>query len=213
LQPSTFGQPVHDVLIRELNKKYANRVLHDVGLCVTVFDLTKCSEGKVRYGDGCLWHKVEFRLVVFKPFVSEVLIGKVESSTEEGIRVSMTFFDDIWIPADLLPLPSTFDPNEQAFFWAPQMPEESTRLELLDGDKEDRFYIDPGNMVRFRVESDEFIDEEPGPPKALEGVRLELVKEAKRPPYSIIGSIANQGLGVLKWWENNEEKQAMETTD
>jgi len=29
---------------------------------------------------------VEFRLVVFKPFVSEVLIGKVESSTEEGIR-------------------------------------------------------------------------------------------------------------------------------
>lgn len=57
LQPSTFGQPVHDVLIRELNKKYANRVLHDVGLCVTVFDLTKCSEGKVRYGDGCLWHK------------------------------------------------------------------------------------------------------------------------------------------------------------
>ena len=57
LQPSTFGQPVPDVLIRELNKKYANRVLHDVGLCVTVFDLTKCSEGKVRYGDGCLWYK------------------------------------------------------------------------------------------------------------------------------------------------------------
>jgi DNA-directed RNA polymerase III subunit RPC8 len=90
------------VLVRELNKKYANRVLHDVGLCVTVFDLAKCSEGKVRYGDGCLWYKgklqttfifmtlilgpVEFRLVVFKPFVSEVLIGKVESSTEEGIR-------------------------------------------------------------------------------------------------------------------------------
>lgn len=78
------------------------------------------------------------------------------------------------------------DPNEQAFFWASQMPEKSTRLELLDGDKEDRFYIDAGNMIRFRVESDEFIDEEPGPPKALEGVRLELVKEAKRPPYSVI---------------------------
>jgi DNA-directed RNA polymerase III subunit RPC8 len=80
------------------------------------------------------------------------------------------------------------DPNEQAFFWAPQMPEESTRLELLDGDKEDRFYIDPGNLIRFRVESDEFIDDEPGPPKALEGVRLERAKEAKRPPYSIIVS-------------------------
>ena len=68
------------------------------------------------------------------------------------------------------------------------MPEESTRLELLDGDKEDRFYIDPGNLIRFRIESDQFTDEEPGPPKALEGVRLELVKEAKRPLYSIIVS-------------------------
>ena len=83
-------------------------------------------------------------------------------------------------------LPS--DPNEQAFFWAPQMLEESTRLELLDGDKKDRFYIDPGNLIRFRVESEEFLDDEPGPPKALEGVRLELAKEAKRPPYSIVVS-------------------------
>lgn len=94
-------------------------------------------------------------------------------------------------PLPALSAPSVFDcsmpsdPNELAFFWAPQMPEESTRLELLDGDKEDRFYIDPGNLIRFRVESDEFIDDEPGPPKALEGVRLELAKEAKRPPYSI----------------------------
>ena len=85
---------------------------------------------KVNYKDNSYIHDthlcpVEFRLVVFKPFVSEVLIGKVESSTEEGIRganilesllqvvimpyspVSMTFFDDIWIPADNLPLPST----------------------------------------------------------------------------------------------------------
>ena len=85
---------------------------------------------KVNYKDNSYMHDthlcpVEFRLVVFKPFVSEVLIGKVESSTEEGIRgtnilelllqvafvsyfsVSMTFFDDIWIPADNLPLPST----------------------------------------------------------------------------------------------------------
>ena len=101
-------------------------------------------------------------------------------------------------PLPALSAPSVFDcsmpsdPNELAFFWAPQMPEESTRLELLDGDKEDRFYIDPGNLIRFRVESDVFIDDEPGPPKALEGVRLELAKEAKRPPYSITVSELNK---------------------
>ena len=82
-------------------------MLHDVGLCVAVFDISQAGEGKVRYGDGCLWYKgmcwtstftlnashlaldtslVVFRLVVFRPFSSEVILAKVKSSDEEGIR-------------------------------------------------------------------------------------------------------------------------------
>lgn len=57
LQPATFGIPPDQAIISELNKKYANRILHDVGLCICVFDLSQAGEGKVRYGDGCLWHK------------------------------------------------------------------------------------------------------------------------------------------------------------
>ena len=59
IHPSNFGAPVDDALIAEINKKYANRVLHDVGLCICVFDLSQAGEGKVRYGDGCLWYKGE----------------------------------------------------------------------------------------------------------------------------------------------------------
>ena len=44
-------------------------------------------------------------------------------------------------------------------------------------------YIDTGEVVRVRVESDEFHDDEPGPPKALEGVQQ--VQEKRRPPYQI----------------------------
>ena len=78
-----------------------------------MFDLVEVGEGKVRYGDGCLWYKrvsfplltslsssfdvlvgltlvfslvVTFRMVVFRPFVSEVVLAKVKSSDEDGIR-------------------------------------------------------------------------------------------------------------------------------
>lgn len=57
LHPSTFGLPAEQAIISELNKKYANKVLHDVGLCICIFDISQCGEGKVRYGDGCLWYK------------------------------------------------------------------------------------------------------------------------------------------------------------
>lgn len=49
-------------------------------------------------------------------------------------------------------------------------------------------YIDSTEVVRVRVEVDEFVDDEPGPPKATEGVRHE--RETGRAPYSIIVSHA-----------------------
>jgi DNA-directed RNA polymerase III subunit RPC8 len=59
IHPSDFGMPADEVLISEINKKYANRVLPDVGLCICAFDLSEAGEGKVRYGDGFLWYKCE----------------------------------------------------------------------------------------------------------------------------------------------------------
>ena len=60
VHPAQFGVPPDEALIAEINKKYANRVLHDLGLCVCLFDLVQAGEGKVRYGDGCLWYKGAF---------------------------------------------------------------------------------------------------------------------------------------------------------
>ncbi|KAK0224781.1 polymerase III polypeptide H [Armillaria nabsnona] len=74
-----FGIPLETAFIAELNEKYANRVLHDVGLCVGVFDLMEVDEGKVRYGDGLLFEKLILRLFVFRPFTSELLDTDVAS--------------------------------------------------------------------------------------------------------------------------------------
>ena len=87
-------------------------------------------------------------------------------------------------------------------------------------------YIDQGEIVRVRTETDEFYDDEPGPPKAAEGVAIQ--HEARRPPYTVIVSlvlkhdlavsfipvqcsIAEQGLGPIPWWRNAQpEEDAME---
>ncbi|KZV64667.1 polymerase III polypeptide H [Peniophora sp. CONT] len=206
IHPIKFGLPPEQALIDELNKKYANRVLHDIGLCVCVFDLAEVSEGKVRYGDGFLWYTVTFRLTVFRPFPSELLLAKVKTSDEDGIHLTVGFFDDMYIPARYLPQPSAFDPNERAHFWLMGAEPGASTHELLDSPTEERMYIDPGEVLRVRVEIDEFYDDEPGPPKASEGVRV--VVERRRPPYKITCSIQEQGLGPVAWWQ--EAQIAME---
>jgi hypothetical protein len=57
VHPHSSGVPAETARKGQLNKKYANRVLHDVGLCIWVFDLVECGVGKVRCGDGFLWYK------------------------------------------------------------------------------------------------------------------------------------------------------------
>jgi len=57
IQPSYFSLPADKAIKQELDKKYANRVLPDVGLGICVFDLSSVGEGKVRYGDGCYWYE------------------------------------------------------------------------------------------------------------------------------------------------------------
>ncbi|KAF7370944.1 hypothetical protein MSAN_00728400 [Mycena sanguinolenta] len=195
VHPSDFGGPQEQAIIAELNKKYANRVLHDVGLCICVFDITEAGEGKVRYGDGFLWYKVIFRMVIFRPFASEVILAKVMSSDRHGIRLTLGFFDDIYVPVAYLPEPNAFDPNEPAHFWLPN----SETTELLDSPVADRMWIDKGEVVRVRVEADEFYDDEPGPIKMADGVQV--VKEVQaRAPFTITASMAEQGLGPTSWW-------------
>ncbi|KAJ7623592.1 polymerase III polypeptide H [Roridomyces roridus] len=153
IHPSDFGGPQEQAIIAELNKKYANRVLHDVGLCICVFDITEAGEGKVRYGDGFLllvthWPAVIFRMVIFRPFQSEVLLAKVMSSDHNGVRLSLDFFDDIYIPVHYLPYPNAFDPNERAHFWLPSAEAEATPTELLDSPTAERMWIDKGEIIR-----------------------------------------------------------------
>ncbi|KAN0065701.1 DNA-directed RNA polymerase III complex subunit Rpc25 [Thecaphora frezii] len=212
VHPNHFGMPTIQAVSDQINRKFANKILQDVGLCVSLFDISSCSEGKVRWGDGFLYHKVVFRLIVFRPFVNQVLVGKIKSSDENGIRVTMGFFDDIYIPAHLIPNPSAFDHQERAFFWlfearTPQIAEDP----LLSA-PEERMYLDPGELIRFSVESDQFFDAEPGPPTGEAGAaqgmdphNREVIKKDTRPHYSLTCSIMGQGLGLVSWWAGAEQ--------
>ncbi|KZP18791.1 hypothetical protein FIBSPDRAFT_933206 [Athelia psychrophila] len=44
--PSLFAVPPEQALGADINKMYANRVYHDVGLCIGIFDIVEAVEGK-----------------------------------------------------------------------------------------------------------------------------------------------------------------------
>ena len=190
--------------------------MQDVGLCICVHDILDSSEGRIRWGDGCLYYTVVFRLVVFRPFANEVLVGRISSSSSDSIRVTMGFFDDIYIPPHLLPSPSAFDYQEQAWFWLLDPASEAHVADPLLSAPEERMYLDVGEIIRFAIESDTFYDLEPGPAVG-EGKLGDVPSGVGSIPgdsssnrcnfasYKIIGSIAGQGLGLVSWWAGAEQ--------
>jgi DNA-directed RNA polymerase subunit E'/Rpb7 len=88
--------------------------------------------------EGAYHQYVRFRLVVFRPFVGEVINGKVTKSTPEGLSISLGFFDDIFIPAHSMQIPSEFSHVTNAWVWRYNTEESSpddTELGISIGDE------------------------------------------------------------------------------
>ncbi|RWS29119.1 DNA-directed RNA polymerase III subunit RPC8-like isoform X1 [Leptotrombidium deliense] len=189
IAPSMFHLPVEEAITEVLNAKLANRILINVGLCVTLFDIIKIHESFVLKGEGSSYTLVHFRFIVFRPFIGEVIVGKLKSCSVDGIYVSLGFFDGILIPRECLQEPSRFDETEQLWVW---------EYETEDG-KHDLF-MDKEEQIRFKVKEEIFTDTSPTAP-STSTANLSAEDSPKKIPYLIKGTIAESGLGLISWWK------------
>ncbi|KAJ3116803.1 DNA-directed RNA polymerase III subunit rpc25 [Phlyctochytrium bullatum] len=192
VHPRDFGKTRPVAVTDELNVKYANKVKHDVGLCICVFDILSLGDGIVHsVRDGAYMIAVEFRLVVFRPFIGEILIGKVSSMSPDGLKVSLDFFDDIIVPPQLMIEGCEYSTDSGLWVWR-YVDEDDGSERLLEIEKNDR--------VRVRVEGETFVEAETAGPKNPVGAP-QGVDEVTVPPFSLTCSMMEQGFGVIAWWE------------
>ncbi|EKU21415.1 DNA-directed RNA polymerase III subunit RPC8 [Nannochloropsis gaditana CCMP526] len=135
-------------MTEEVDRKYANRIVMNVGLGVCLYDFVDIGDAYLYPSDGAAHHRVTFRLMVFRPFIGEVLVGRVKQCSENGIKISLGFFDDIFVPSYLLQTPSEFDPRENVWVWSYSSDE--------PGEPAVRYPMEVDEFIRFRVRSVNF---------------------------------------------------------
>ena len=62
--PDTFDKSLQDQITAELNRKLANKVIINVGLCISLFDITEISDSFIFPSDGAAHTRVKFRYLV-----------------------------------------------------------------------------------------------------------------------------------------------------
>ncbi|KAI4326533.1 hypothetical protein MLD38_031839 [Melastoma candidum] len=188
LPPHLLGLTKEKALRQELENLFLDKVIANLGLCVSVYDVRRVTGGFIFPGDGSPTYTVECRLVMFRPFVGEILDAKLKEYNKDGLRLSMGFFDDIYVPFHLLPYPSQFAPDPEDgnhFRWVWEFGSENGEATGTP------YPIDEiGETIRLRVHSISY------PP-----IPLEQPKDAKPfAPMVITGSLDSEGLGPISWW-------------
>ncbi|KAM7496045.1 hypothetical protein LguiA_020459 [Lonicera macranthoides] len=180
LPPHLLNLPLNEAIKGELEGLFLDKVIANLGLCISVYDIQSIEGGFIFAGDGASTYTVKFRLIMFRPFVGEVIGAKLKGSDANGLHLSFGFFDDIYVPAHLMPNPSHSEPdpeNKKVVRW----------IWEFDGEN---YPIDGVDEIRFRVQSVSF-----------PSVPTEQERESKPfAPMLITASLDADGLGPVSWW-------------
>ena len=135
IPPHLLSIPTLTSVSSEIEKRYPNKIILDVGLIICPYGPPlEIGDGVLVPGDGGAHHQVIFQAVVFRPFVEEVLIGIVKESNEGGIIVSVGgFFESVFIPAYWMLNPSTYDAKSGLWVWTPKYDDDDVEEE--DGEE------------------------------------------------------------------------------
>jgi len=184
IHPADFGDHFRVRLKIEIQNKYVDRIVPNIGLCVAFYDFVEIREAHVYPGDGkksCgeAYCKVEFRLIVFAPALDEWLVGTIANSTQAGLSVSLGFFADIEIPSVNLRTPYLYDAAYKSWVWRYCSPETGEMV---------NFFYRKDELIRLRVTQVLF------PPATGP-------KDKRRDStMKVVGAVDRDGLGCVSWW-------------
>lgn len=200
LEAYDLGKPTSSVLASKIDERFPNRVLLSGGLVIcrhekeptAILSSGICKEGKTYW-------KIEFSLIVFRPFVGEILVGTIAEANASGIRVTLgEFFGAIYVPAYWMLRPSTFE-NNKVWVWMTE---------------DEKYEMPIGSEIRVRVKSLHYTKrtvtakgkveeiQSSGRKRSGSVVDEDIAAESKGSAMHIIASICEDGLGLTEWWRN-----------
>ena len=79
VHPKDLNKPPLTAVADVIEQQYLDKVVPDLGLVVSVYDIQSVEGGHIYPSVGAAYFKAKFRIIVFRPFIGEVLVGKLKS--------------------------------------------------------------------------------------------------------------------------------------
>ncbi len=89
VEPELFGLPVKKAVLQQLQKSFENYIDEDLGSVIAVLDVLSVGEGILIPGDAAAYYEAEFKLLIFKPVLQELVYGHITQITNFGAFMNL----------------------------------------------------------------------------------------------------------------------------
>ncbi|XP_065560163.1 uncharacterized protein LOC136027130 isoform X2 [Artemia franciscana] len=87
IKPRLFSKNDYNAIVTALSEIYGNKVVPELGLCVSIDRLLKVGDRIVpQSGDGSYEVAVTFSAYFFCPFIGEIIEGNISGMTSESVK-------------------------------------------------------------------------------------------------------------------------------
>lgn len=103
VEPRLFGLPTKEAVEQQLKESYTDHFDKELGKVIAVAGVDAIEEGIIIPGDGAAYYKSNFKLVVWRPEMQELVYGTIKEITNFGA------FIDLGIMQGMIHISQTMD--------------------------------------------------------------------------------------------------------
>lgn len=89
VEPKLFGLHTKDAVEKQLNETYVGKVNRELGSVIAVISAQVVDDGIIIPGDGAPFYKSNFKLLVWRPELHELVFGSINEITNFGAFMQM----------------------------------------------------------------------------------------------------------------------------
>ena len=89
VEPKLFGLPTHEAVDKQLRETYSDHYNKELGKVLAVVEVMNVGEGVIIPGDGAAYYNTQFKLLIWKPEIHELVHGIVTEITNFGAFLNL----------------------------------------------------------------------------------------------------------------------------
>lgn len=113
--PLKFNLSLEKAVKSSLEERWTSLIERELGVILGITAVDKVGEGKILPGDGAIHYPVEFRMLVYKPELHELVKGNIIDITEFGVFVRIGPLDGMIHVSQLMDDFVSYDQKKSIF--------------------------------------------------------------------------------------------------